>query len=146
MPLAASVFDRSAAVVHAAGVVLRRRFPGEWRFLLLRGSGRGEWGFAKGHCDPGEDLATTARRECLEECGLDPQLEPTIPQELLYHLPDGRLKRVAYFSATSDQGEVVLSDEHDRHRWVDAAETRAMLPHRGLRRLFDRHLAGLPPC
>ncbi|MFM2090595.1 MAG: hypothetical protein RLZZ127_1084, partial [Planctomycetota bacterium] len=42
--------DRSIA----AGLVLRRPVGSGWRWLLLRGRHHGEWGFPKGHLDPGE--------------------------------------------------------------------------------------------
>src|SRR5256885_184990 len=53
----------------AGGVVFRRGPGGEPRFLLIRDSYR-NWGFPKGHLEPGEPPADAARREVAEETGL----------------------------------------------------------------------------
>src|SRR2546429_747130 len=53
----------------AGGVVLRRGPEGQPSFLLIRDSYR-NWGFPKGHLEPGEPPADAARREVAEETGL----------------------------------------------------------------------------
>ena len=52
----------------AGGVVFRRGAEGV-RFLLIRDSYK-NWGFPKGHLEPGEPPAEAARREVTEETGL----------------------------------------------------------------------------
>lgn len=54
----------------AGGVVFRRSADGQVRYLLIRDSYR-NWGFPKGHLEPGEPPAEAARREVAEETGLD---------------------------------------------------------------------------
>src|SRR5437879_8739989 len=51
------------------GVVFRRGAEGVVRFLLIRDSYK-NWGFPKGHLEPGEPPAEAARREVAEETGL----------------------------------------------------------------------------
>jgi len=53
----------------SAGGVIFRRAPEGWAVLLIRDSYR-NWGFPKGHIEPGEDAATAAVREIAEETGL----------------------------------------------------------------------------
>ena len=49
----------------SAGVVVVRRAPREWLFLMLRAYLN--WDFPKGAVEPGEDPLAAARREVLEE-------------------------------------------------------------------------------
>src|SRR5258706_8279753 len=60
---------RAQRETSAGGVVFRRE-GGITRFLLIRDSYR-NWGFPKGHPDPGEPPAEAARREVTEETPLD---------------------------------------------------------------------------
>ena len=60
---------RAQRETSAGGVVFRRGSDGEPRFLLIRDSYR-NWGFPKGHLEPGEPPADAARREVAEETGL----------------------------------------------------------------------------
>src|SRR5437867_2271307 len=60
---------RAQRETSAGGVVFRRGPGGAPRFLLIRDSYR-NWGFPKGHLEPGEPPADAARREVAEETGL----------------------------------------------------------------------------
>lgn len=93
----------------SAGGVVFRRTPGNGAlFLLIRDSYR-NWGFPKGHVEPGEERADAARREVAEETGL---------ADLVIHAPvqdidwffrfRGRLihKTCAFFLMESAAGEV----------------------------------------
>ena len=62
---------RAELEVSAGGIVFRRP-PGEEspRFLLIRDS-YDNWGFPKGHLEDGESPAEAARRETIEETGLE---------------------------------------------------------------------------
>jgi 8-oxo-dGTP pyrophosphatase MutT (NUDIX family) len=53
----------------SAGGIVFRRERGKPRYLLIRDSYR-NWGFPKGHLEPGEEPATAALREVGEETGL----------------------------------------------------------------------------
>jgi 8-oxo-dGTP pyrophosphatase MutT (NUDIX family) len=60
---------RAVRETSAGGVVFRRGDDGVVRYLLIRDSYR-NWGFPKGHLEPGEPPAEAARREVAEETGL----------------------------------------------------------------------------
>lgn len=127
----------------AAGLFLAQRgSPRRW--LLLRSRRTREWGFPKGHQDPGEDVLTTALRETAEETGMGLVAVTGPPALLTYQVPSGRRKVVAYFPAETTQTEVRLSDEHDAHRWATADEVGRLLKHPNLARLFADHRAA--PC
>ncbi|HSG80847.1 MAG TPA: NUDIX domain-containing protein [Gemmatimonadota bacterium] len=55
--------------VSAGGVIHRRLAAGAIEVLLIRDS-YGNWGFPKGHVEPGETRQAAALRECREETGL----------------------------------------------------------------------------
>lgn len=130
--------------VIAAGVLLRRHTASGDRWLLLKSTKHGEWGFPKGHQDPGETALQTALRECVEETGVSLLAIDGDPLELNYRLPNGSPKRVIYFPAITAADVVVLSDEHSAWRWAPANEVRERLMlHANLVRLFDAHVRAL---
>lgn len=59
----------------SAGILLYRQTGGSIQVLLVHPSGnynrRAPWGIPKGLPEPGEDLESAARRETLEETGID---------------------------------------------------------------------------
>src|SRR5213594_949111 len=61
---------RAQRETSAGGVVFRRGPDGQVSFLLIRDSYK-NWGFPKGHLEAGEPPAEAARREVIEETGLD---------------------------------------------------------------------------
>jgi len=60
---------KSERQTSAGGIVFRRDGEGP-RFLLIL-DGHGNWGFPKGHLEPKEAPLAAARREVIEETGLD---------------------------------------------------------------------------
>lgn len=90
------------------------------RFLTLeRGPGRGEglYYLPGGIVDPGEDPLDAAIRETAEESGLHVR-DARILRVWTYPTPEGFDTIHATFVSWSDDGEVVLSDEHSAHRWT----------------------------
>ena len=122
--------------IRAAGLILRRRAGRkEWRWLLLRAASHGEWGFPKGHLDPGETPVQAALRECAEECGIAVLIVEGPEWELHYRIRDGREKLTSYFPAMTSTADVCLSAEHTAARWCSAEELRRLLPFDNLRAL-----------
>jgi 8-oxo-dGTP pyrophosphatase MutT (NUDIX family) len=60
---------RESREEESAGGIVFRLERGKPRYLLIRDSYR-NWGFPKGHLEPGEEPATAAVREVAEETGL----------------------------------------------------------------------------
>lgn len=132
----------------AAGLILRRMEGMSDRWLLLRSRKHREWGFPKGHQDPGESLLCTALRECVEECGIGLLEVEGTPLELHYELSGKRRKRVVYYPAVTSCSHVTLSDEHDDYAWLSAKGVREHLPYSNLRSLFESYCQRLDraPC
>lgn len=126
----------------AAGVLLFRRTDRGVRFLTLRNARHRTWGFAKGRAERDETPLATARREVLEETGIDRfRLDPEFVATIDYRVAtgDGRSHRklVVYFLGETAQ-EAVISGEHDEHRWISAHDARRLLPHVNLRGVIER--------
>lgn len=126
----------------AAGFFLRHADQPRW--LLLRATKHGEWGFPKGHVDAGETLVQTALRECAEECGIALVEILGPPTWDSYQVPSGRRKTTVYYPAQTAITAVELSNEHDRARWCAADEVAELLAHPGLTGLFRQALRSWP--
>ena len=107
----------------SAGIVLVRRRPDGWLFLMLRAYRN--WDFPKGVVEPGEDPLAGARREVREE---------TLIEDLHFEWgeiyretgPYGHRKIARYYLAATSTERITLPvspelgrPEHDEWRWVD---------------------------
>ncbi|MFN0207746.1 MAG: NUDIX domain-containing protein [Planctomycetota bacterium] len=120
-------------IVRAAGVVIAHRDGGVTRLLLLRNRKRDDWGFAKGHCDPGESNFSAAKRELAEETGIvNCTILPGFRFVSRYYLPAGpragQLKHVVYYLGTVASTEVLLSSEHSEFAWAAPEDCEKLLP------------------
>lgn len=110
----------------AGGIVFRRAPEGGPVFLLIRDSYR-NWGFPKGHLEPGEERTDAARREVAEETGLaDLVLHGPVQEIDWFFRFRGRLihKTCAFFLMESPGGEAC--PQHDEGitacRWLPLEE------------------------
>ena len=128
-----SVADTGLVTDTSSGVaiVVWRRLP-ELEVLLLHRSAFGEsfagdwaWTTPGGAREPDEPAAAAATRELYEETGLRLSCTP-VPSRLA--AAQGGID-VEVFAAELDTDQPVrLSDEHDRHEWVQAADLDRCLP------------------
>ncbi len=110
----------------AGGVVFRRSDGAEPVFLLIRDSYR-NWGFPKGHVEPGEERAEAALREVAEETGLaDLVLRGTIDDIDWFFRFRGRLihKTCAFYLMESAAGDPCPQTEEGitACRWLPLPE------------------------
>jgi 8-oxo-dGTP pyrophosphatase MutT (NUDIX family) len=108
----------------SAGVVVVRRTPEGWRFLLLRAFNH--WDFPKGMVEPGEEPLAAAIREVSEETLIE-DLQFDWGETYLQTGPYSRGKVARYYLARTGTQEVTLTviaelgrAEHNEFRWVDA--------------------------
>ncbi len=107
--------------VGVAAVVLRDN-----QVLLVqrgRDPGKGSWGLPGGMLELGETLAEGARREVMEECGVEIEVGPLVAVfEPIQRDEDGRLRFhyvVVDYLARYVSGEPRAGDDADDARWVD---------------------------
>ncbi len=110
----------------SAGVVVVRRAPEQWQFLMLRCYRN--WDFPKGLVEPGEDPLHAARREVQEETLIE-DLQFTWGQVFYETAPYSRNKVARYYVAETQASTVTLPvrpelgrPEHHEWRWVNAEE------------------------
>src|ERR1700722_15621016 len=109
----------------SAGVVVVRRGPTGWLFLLLRAYRN--WDFPKGVVEPGEDPLAAARREVQEET-LIADLRFSWGEGYRETAPYSNNKIARYYLAETATEGVTLPvrpelgrPEHNEARWVDLA-------------------------
>jgi bis(5'-nucleosidyl)-tetraphosphatase len=123
---------------HSAGVIVFRE-DSPRSYLLMRSAltRRPVWEFPKGGLEQGESELEAAERELLEETGLgagDYQIVDGFREEERYYFTRGAgedlcliRKRVDYFLAEWQQGDVRISREASRFEWVAVEEAMRML-------------------
>lgn len=132
----------------AGGLVVDRRGTDPHAVLIgrLDRRGRMRWSLPKGHIEPGESSEQTARREVLEETGIEAVIvEPLGAISFWFTLEGTRIhKTVHHFLLEAVGGELSDSDpEVDEVAWVPVADLERRLSYADERRLVAR--AGLIP-
>ena len=125
----------------SVGAVIFRVVEGTAVYLLLK-SGKGYWGFAKGHVEKGESDEETMRREVVEEAGItDLKLLPNFKEEISYlYKENGALvkKTAAYFLAQTQQINVKLSLEHNSYAWLAFNAAIELITHKTDREILEK--------
>jgi len=102
------------AVFRGGRVLAMRRSPD-------KDAGAGAWEALSGRVQPGEDPLQAAARETREESGLEPLIDPRpVASYQAKRNRDDMI--VVVYRGDSEAGDVVLSDEHDRFRWMTMDE------------------------
>jgi 8-oxo-dGTP diphosphatase len=112
-------------------VLLERRAAGatEPSVLLLKRAvepGFGEWDLPAGYLDPGESFEMAARRETLEESGIEVEL---VQLTGVYHSPPANAVTAVFRARAVDTAAPVRIDaESSDHAWVARSEVATWLP------------------
>ncbi len=123
----------------SGGVVFRRRDDGPV-VLLIRDAYR-NWGFPKGHVEPGEEAATAALREVAEETGLtDLVLHGPVQDIDWFFRFRGRLihKTCTFFLIESPSGDALPQAEEgiSACRWLPLEEALAAVSYANAREVL----------
>jgi 8-oxo-dGTP pyrophosphatase MutT (NUDIX family) len=122
--------DAPAVAEAAAGGLVYELRQGHVLVLHVRGEDR--WGFPKGHIEPGEPVLAAARREIVEETGLEEIRFEEELAEVNYRFYDPRrglnvFKTVVYWKVRSGTTAVRLEPTFDEYRWASADEVSKLL-------------------
>jgi ADP-ribose pyrophosphatase YjhB (NUDIX family) len=102
---------------------------GEPEILLLKRAvepGLGAWDLPAGYLDPGESFEMAARRETLEEAGIEIELLGLVG---VYHSPPANAVTAVFRAQAARQdARVTLDFESTDHAWVARSEVGAWLP------------------
>jgi 8-oxo-dGTP diphosphatase len=115
----------------AAAVLLERHMAGEAEpsVLLLRRAvqpGLGDWDLPAGYLDPGESFEQAARRETVEESGIEVEL---ISLAGVYHSPGANAVTAVYRARSRDPTSLVRTDfESSDHAWIPRSQVADWLP------------------
>jgi bis(5'-nucleosidyl)-tetraphosphatase len=113
------------------GAVIAYRAPHSFhkQFVLLK-SPRGDWNFVKGHKESQETDHNTLRREIFEETGITSLNILNYLGKIRYMIMKEEFqvqKEVKFYYATTDNSQVVLSDEHVDYVWVYYHQAKKLL-------------------
>ena len=125
----------------ASAVAVLRGDGAETRVLLIRrgrGAFAGAWTIVMGGVDAGERATETACREVREETGLGVTALFTAGMlDSFYDPVKDRVVVVPFFVARVADGDVLIDEAHDAHRWVSLHEAAQLLTFSAQRRLLD---------
>ena len=131
----------------SAGFVLFRRRERRRLYLVLRHRSGGHWAFPKGRIEPHEDALAAARREIVEETGIEGLRPiPGFRATVTYRFARGKRsisKTVVYFLAETEAECVRLSHEHGDAAWLEADDARRRLTYAESHRVLDEAEARL---
>tara|TARA_B100000767_G_C19770951_1_gene539987 strand:+ start:3337 stop:3825 length:489 start_codon:yes stop_codon:yes gene_type:complete len=111
--------------------------------ILLLQYPQGHWDFPKGHVEESDDdHHATARRELLEETGIDEiEFVPEFVERSEYsyrHKGKKRTKQVLWYLAETERITVKLSIEHRGHMWLDWEQAAEQLSHDATRMILKK--------
>ena len=122
----------------SCGAVLFTRQNGEIQYVIIRSAG-GDYGFPKGHMEPGETEQFTALREIREEVGICPAILGGFRMETSYPLPNNPniTKQVVFFLAEYERQELrPQPEEVESIRLMDYEEALGVLPFAALKQIL----------
>ncbi len=98
--------------IKSCGAVVFTRRDNEILYVIIRQT-NGDYGFPKGHMEPGEDEQATALREIREEVGLTAKLLEGFRTETSYPFPNkpNVIKQVVYFLAEYAGQQIICQPE-----------------------------------
>ena len=112
----------------SCGIVPYRDVDGRREFLIIMDSHERFWGFPKGHMEVCETEIETARRELMEEMGLETEPEPESRTAIMYPLTPRKInKQVVFFRGRVNGEPTPKPDEVGEYTWATAEELWSLL-------------------
>ena len=114
--------ERNMTMLHekSCGAIVYRKYHGNTEILLIKHVNSGHWSFPKGHVEGDETEVETAKREILEETGIEVNLDPTFREIVTYSPKKDTQKNVVYFIARAKNTNYVPQEEEIAEiKWVE---------------------------
>ena len=104
----------------SCGAIVYRKYHGNTEILLIKHINSGHWSFPKGHVEEGETEEQTAKREIMEETGIDVNLDTTFREIVTYSPKKDTQKNVVYFIGKAKNTDYrPQEDEIAEIKWVE---------------------------
>jgi ADP-ribose pyrophosphatase YjhB (NUDIX family) len=151
MPRRVDYYDDPTAppansVVPSANVVV---INDTGHILLIRRTDNDNWALPGGAMDLGESLVDAARRETVEETGVQVQITGLVgiytdPRHVILYTSDGEVRQEfsVVFTARPISGEPTPSDESREVHWVPPEKIGSLTMDRSMRMRVAHYLAG----
>ncbi len=123
----------------SCGAIVYRKYHGNTEILLIRHINSGHWSFPKGHVEGDETEIETAKREILEETGIEVNLDPTFRETVTYSPRKDTVKVVVYFVAKAKNTDFVpQEDEISEIKWVEIDRAGQVLAYENDRSIVNK--------
>ncbi|WP_028511256.1 NUDIX domain-containing protein [Ruminococcus sp. NK3A76] len=123
----------------SCGAIVYRKYHGNTEILLIKHVNSGHWSFPKGHVEGDETEVETAKREILEETGIEVNLDPTFRETVSYSPKKDTQKIVVYFVAKAKNTDYVpQEDEIAEIKWVEIDRAGSVLAYDNDRSIVNK--------
>jgi len=133
--------ERNLTMLHekSCGAIVYRKYHGNTEILLIKHINSGHWSFPKGHVEGDETEVETAKREILEETGIEVNLDPTFRELVTYSPRKDTVKVVVYFVAKAKNTDFVpQEDEISEIKWVEIDRAGQVLAYENDRSIVNK--------
>lgn len=133
--------ERNLKMLHekSCGAIVYRKYHGNTEILLIKHVNSGHWSFPKGHVEGDETEVETAKREIMEETGIDVILDPTFREIVTYSPKKDTQKNVVYFIAKAKNTDYVPQEEEIADiRWVEIGRAGQVLSYENDRSIVNK--------
>lgn len=117
--------------------------------LMIRRSDNGNWAVPGGAIDLGESMTQAAKRETLEETGIECEINGVIgiytdPKHIVLYTSNGEARQEfsIVLAGRATGGKPTTSDESTEVVWVPAAELHSLQMDRSMRKRIEHYLSG----
>ena len=123
----------------SCGAIVYRKYHGNTEILLIKHVNSGHWSFPKGHVEGDETEVETAKREILEETGIEVNLDPTFRETVSYSPKKDTQKIVVYFIAKAKNTDYIpQEDEIAEIKWVEIDRAGSVLAYDNDRSIVNK--------
>lgn len=123
----------------SCGAIIYRRHHGNIELLLIKNANGGHWSFPKGHVEAGETEEETAKREIMEETGIEVELDSNFREVITFTPKKDITKDVIYFLARAlTYNYTPQEEEIARIKWVEINNAHTLLSYDNDRQLVQQ--------